>query len=89
MKAKVNGKKPKGRSKSSGRNRLTILACCFPYFISLCLCVSAVKFTASAQTGGTFTITKSVIAGGGGRTAGGAFTVDGTIGQSVAGTTST
>ncbi len=43
----------------------------------------------AAQSGGTFTITKSVIAGGGGRTAGGTFTVDGTIGESVAGTTST
>ncbi|MGQ0542053.1 MAG: hypothetical protein ACT4O9_09425, partial [Blastocatellia bacterium] len=51
--------------------------------------VLALTLIVSAQTGGTFTITKSVIAGGGGRTAGGAFTVDGTIGQSVAGTTST
>ena len=41
------------------------------------------------QSGGTFTITKSVIAGGGGRTTGGTFTLDGTIGQSVAGTNST
>ena len=41
-----------------------------------------------AQSGGTFEITKSVIAGGGGRAAGGPFTLDGTIGQSVAGTTS-
>jgi len=42
--------------------------------------------TLEAQTGGDFTITQSVIAGGGGQnSAGGAFAVDGTIGQSVAG----
>ncbi len=40
----------------------------------------------NAQTGGDFTITQSVIAGGGGQqSAGGAFSLDGTIGQSVAG----
>lgn len=40
----------------------------------------------SAQTGGDFTITQSVVASGGGQnSAGGAFAVDGTIGQSVAG----
>ena len=40
----------------------------------------------SAQTGGTFAITQSVIAGGGGQnSAGGVFSVDGTIGQTVAG----
>lgn len=43
-----------------------------------------------AQTGGDFTITQSVIAGGGGQnSAGGTFAVDGTIGQSVAGGTIT
>ena len=42
----------------------------------------------SSQSGGTFVIEKSVIAGGGGQTAGGTFTLDGTIGESVAGTTS-
>ncbi|HEV8590991.1 MAG TPA: VCBS repeat-containing protein, partial [Pyrinomonadaceae bacterium] len=41
--------------------------------------------TVAAQSGGTFTITKSVIAGGGGHAAGGTFTIDGTIGQAVAG----
>jgi hypothetical protein len=48
-------------------------------------------FSASAvpQSGGTFEITKSVIAGGGGQSTGGAFTLDGTIGQSIAGTSST
>lgn len=44
---------------------------------------------AGAQSGGNFTITKSVIAGGGGNSTGGTFVVDGTIGQAVAGTTST
>jgi len=39
-----------------------------------------------AQTGGNFTITESVIAGGGGQNGtGGAFSLDGTIGQSIAG----
>ena len=42
-----------------------------------------------AQSGGTFSIEKSVIAGGGGRTAGGIFTLDGTIGQPLAGGQST
>jgi len=41
-----------------------------------------------AQSGGTFNITKSVIAGGGGQTSGGTFVLDGTIGQPLAGTTS-
>jgi len=40
---------------------------------------------AVAQSGGSFTITKSVIAGGGGRAAGGTFIVNGTIGQPLAG----
>lgn len=39
----------------------------------------------SAQTGGNFSITESVIAGGGGNAAGGIFAVDSTIGQAVAG----
>lgn len=41
------------------------------------------------QSGGTFAIQKSVVAGGGGRSAGGNFILDGTIGQSLAGRTST
>lgn len=41
---------------------------------------------APAQTGGTFEITQSVIAGGGGQqSAGGTFSIDGTIGQPLAG----
>ena len=42
-----------------------------------------------AQSGGNFAVTKSVIAGGGGRSASGNFTVDGTIGESIAGVAST
>jgi hypothetical protein len=42
----------------------------------------------SAQSGGTFVIEKSVIASGGGNSSGGTFLLDGTIGQSFAGTTS-
>lgn len=41
-----------------------------------------------AQSGGSFTITKSVIAGGGGNSTGSTFVLDGTAGQSTAGTTS-
>lgn len=44
---------------------------------------------AAGQSGGTFNITKSVIAGGGGTSSGGIFVVDGTVGQPAAGTTST
>ena len=41
-----------------------------------------------AQSGGTFVIEKSVIAGGGEKSTGGTFVLDGTIGQSLAGTQS-
>lgn len=50
--------------------------------ISLSLFIAA---NAAAQTGGDFTIKKSVIAAGGGTSASGAFTVQGTIGQPAAG----
>ncbi len=43
----------------------------------------------SAQSGGTFTITQSVIANGGGQSGSGTFTVTGTTGQTLAGTLST
>lgn len=46
------------------------------------LLASSVNF---AQSGGNFTITKSVIAGGGGRVSGGTYSLDGTIGQAIAG----
>src|SRR5688500_19666884 len=64
-----------------GEVRLRSLFSCL---LSFCLCLQTF-----AQSGGQFTITKSVIAGGGGRASGGTFTVDGTIGQPVAGTNST
>src|SRR5690349_20461911 len=41
-----------------------------------------------SQSGGTFVIQKSVIAGGGDHSTGGTFILDGTIGQAVAGTQS-
>lgn len=53
------------------------------------LLLTILSASASAQAGGTYVITKSVIAGGGGQTAGSTYKLDGTIGQSVAGTTST
>ena|SRR5438445_1528952 len=40
------------------------------------------------QSGGQFEITKSVIGGGGGQTAGGTFTLDSTLGQPIGGATS-
>lgn len=58
----------------------------FVFFISLCLCASVANFP--AQSGGNFAITQSVIAPGGRTSNGGSFAVDGTIGQTVAGTNS-
>jgi Carboxypeptidase regulatory-like domain len=58
------------------RNKLLI-------FSTLLILVSANAF---GQSGGTFAITESVIAGGGGlNAAGGTFSIDGTIGQTAAG----
>lgn len=57
--------------------------------ISLVLGMAMVQFLAFPQSGGTFTITKSVIANGGGQTVAGVFALDSTIGQHLAGTTST
>lgn len=46
--------------------------------------------SAAAQSGGPYTVTQSVIAGGGSQNAaGGAFGLEGTAGQSIAGTQST
>ena len=57
--------------------------------IKLVIMFAALSFlivTTPAQTGGQFEITQSVIAGGGGQNAtGGTFSLDGTIGQSIAG----
>ena len=53
------------------------------------LTLAAFAASVAAQSGGTFVIQKSVIAGGGGQTAGGTFALDGTITEPVAGTTST
>jgi len=57
------------------------------FMVVAVLCLAADSLTI-AQSGGSFTITKSVIAGGGGSASGGSFTVDGTIGQAAAGTIS-
>lgn len=54
----------------------------------LIVCVTLIFLTANAfgQSGGNFVVTQSVIASGGGQnSAGGAFSVDGTIGQPLAG----
>lgn len=52
------------------------------------MALSICGLPAYSQSGGLFEITKSVIAGGGGNSAGGIFNLDGTTGQCVAGTTS-
>ena len=56
---------------------------------SITIAISALIFlaaSAAAQTGGAFTIEKSVIASGGAQNlAGGSFSLDGTIGQPLAG----
>jgi hypothetical protein len=58
--------------------------------VSALLVLSALQPPASAQSGGTFTVTQSVIAGGGaggdGTSSGGTFLLDGAIGQTAAGT---
>ncbi len=53
------------------------------FLIAMLILVSA---NAYGQAGGTFAITESVIAGGGGQeSTGGTFSVDGTVGQTTAG----
>ena len=63
---------------------------CHFLFLALCLCVSVVNL--QAQTGPPFDLSHSVIAGGGsdstGMTAGRTFRIDGTVGQHVAGVSS-
>lgn len=56
----------------------------FGFVIIQCFCVAAVIVV--GQTGGDFTISQSVIAGGGGTSVGSPFTVNSTLGQSLAGT---
>ncbi len=57
-------------------------------FISGLICLSSFLNLTFAQSGGSFEIKQSVIANGGGSGAGGTFSLDGTIGQTLAGTTS-
>ncbi len=72
---------------SSDSSRMAIFGSRLSFFLSLCLCVSVVNLP--AQTGGTFDLSHSVIAGGGGsNSTGGTFNVSGTAGQIVAGTAS-
>ena len=54
-------------------------------FFSFALLAAVLASSAIAQSGGSFEIKKSVIAGGGGRASGGNFAVDGTVGEAVAG----
>ena len=67
--------------------RLTTI--CFTAALIFCA-VSATTVTAQVATGGSYSLNQAVIAAGGGQnSAGGNFTVDGTIGQAFAGTRST
>lgn len=68
---------------NTGRSKSVM---CFKYLLFL----SVFAAYLSAQTGGPYDLTHSVIAGGGGSaSAGGSFIVSGTVGQNTAGTTST
>lgn len=58
-------------------------------YLSLLIYICLASAGALAQSGGTFQIEKSVIAGGGGRSSGGTFSIENTTGQSIAGTVST
>ena len=53
------------------------------------LTLAAFAASVAAQSGGTFQIDKSVIAGGGGQVTGGAFVLDGTVAEPVSGIIST
>ena len=52
------------------------------------LSIAACSIFTLSQSGGTFVIQRSAIVAGGDRSSGGTFTLDGTIGESIAGTTS-
>lgn len=56
--------------------------------ISVAVLILVLTVCAWPQSGGSFNIEKSVIAGGGGQASGGTFVLTSTIGQSLAGTTS-
>lgn len=81
--------KSKRQKAKSGRN-LTSIIFYFVFFPCLCFCVYAMNFKIQAQSGGIYEITQTVIASGGGQnSANGNLSLDGTIGQPLAGTNST
>jgi len=57
-------------------------------FLALLIYAATSLPAVSGQTGGSFDLSHNVIASGGGASLGGAFRLDGTIGQGIAGTTS-
>ena len=57
--------------------------------LPLMLVVMCFSAFGQVATGGTFSLDQSVIAGGGGSSSGGTFSLTGTVGQDAAGTTST
>jgi len=56
--------------------------------LAACALILFLSIAAQSQTGGIFTITQSVVASGGQAANGGAVSLDGTTGQTLAGTTS-
>ena len=59
----------------------------FLYVLAITAIAIAHAAVTHAQSGGAFEIKKSVFSAGGGRATGGAFALDGTAGQSIAGAT--
>lgn len=87
MKREVKRKKGKGRKVVVGQWLVVSVLSSALFFLST---VHYGLATVHAQAGGPYEIRQSVIASGGGsNAAGGTFRVDGTIGQNIAGTTST
>lgn len=84
-----HGAKPSGPEQQTASRAWAITSLILPC-LSLCLCVSVVNL--SAQTGGGFDLSHSVIATGGatstGTEGGRTFRLDGTAGQNLAGTVS-
>lgn len=56
--------------------------------VSILFSIFLIAYPISAQTGGTYDLSHNVIAGGGSRSVGGQFAVEGTAGQDLAGTLS-
>lgn len=86
MKSKDNSEKTKILKPKEKKQRAKSFFTFYFYLLTFPLFVPAVISPLKAQTGGTYDLSHNVIAGGGGsQSIGGTFTVDGTVGQSLAG----